>query len=62
VVGYYNANWANDLEDKRSTIGFVFMIKCGAIFKNNKQQPTIALSIIEPEYMASTQARRKPYG
>jgi hypothetical protein len=31
VLGYCDANWANDLEDRRSTTGFVFMIGGGAI-------------------------------
>jgi hypothetical protein len=30
-------DWVDDLEDRRSTIGFVFMIKGGTISWNNKQ-------------------------
>jgi hypothetical protein len=32
LVGYCDADWAGDLEDKRSIAGFVFMIGGGAIF------------------------------
>ncbi len=31
VFGYCDADWGGDLEDRRSTIGFVFMIGGGAI-------------------------------
>jgi hypothetical protein len=56
LVGYCDADWAGDLEDRRSTIGFVFMMGGGAISWSSKRQPTIALSMMEAEYMASTQA------
>jgi len=36
LVGYYDVDWADDLEDRRSTIGFVFMMGGGAISWNNK--------------------------
>jgi hypothetical protein len=59
VLGYYDANWGGDLEDRRSTTGFVFMIGGGAISWSSKQQPTIALSTTEAEYMANTQATKE---
>jgi hypothetical protein len=59
VVGYCDADWAGDLEDRRSTTGFVFMIGGGAITWSSKRQPTIALSTTEAEYMASTQATKE---
>jgi hypothetical protein len=59
LVGYCDADWAGDLEDRRSTIGFVFIMGGGAISWSSKRQPTIALSIIEAEYMANTQATKE---
>jgi hypothetical protein len=59
VFGYFDADWGGDLEDRRSTTRFVFMIRGGAIFWNIKRQPTIALSTIEAEYMANTQATKE---
>jgi hypothetical protein len=59
VLRYCDANWVGDLEDRRSTTRFVFMIRGGAISWNNKQQPTIALSTTEAKYMANTQARKE---
>jgi hypothetical protein len=59
VVGYCDADWAGDLEDRRSTTGFVFMMGGGATSWSSKRQPTIALSTTEAEYMASTQATKE---
>jgi hypothetical protein len=59
VLGYCDADWGGDLEDRRSTTGFVFMIGGGAISWSSKRQPTIALSTTEAEYMANTQATKE---
>jgi hypothetical protein len=32
VLGYCDADWGGDFEDRRSTTRFVFMIRGGAIF------------------------------
>jgi hypothetical protein len=52
-------DWAGDLEDKRSTTWFVFMMGGGAISWSSKQQPIITLSTTEAEYMASTQVTKE---
>ncbi len=59
LVGYCDANWAGDLEDKRSTTRFVFMMGDGAIFWSNKWQLIIILWMTKAEYMASTQTTKK---
>jgi hypothetical protein len=59
LVGYCDADWAGDLQDRRSTTWFVFIMGGGAISWSSKQQPTIALSTTEAEYMASTQATKE---
>jgi hypothetical protein len=52
-------DWVGDLEDRRSTTRFVFMMGGGAISWSSKRQPTIVLSTTEAEYMASTQATKE---
>jgi hypothetical protein len=52
-------DWTGDLEDKRSTTWFVFMMGGGAISWNSKRQPIIALSTTKAEYMASMQATKE---
>ncbi len=59
LEGYYDVDWASDLMDRRSMKGFVFMIGSGTISQSSKRQPTIVLSMIEAEYMASTQATKE---
>ena len=39
--------------------GYVFTLACGAISWQSKKQPTVALSSVEAEYMASTQATKE---
>ncbi len=36
MLGYCDVDWGGDLENKRSTIGFVFMIGGGAISWSSK--------------------------
>lgn len=54
LTGYSDSDWASDLDERRSTTGYVFIIYGGAISWCTKRQPTIALSSTEAEYMALT--------
>jgi hypothetical protein len=59
VFGYCDADWGGDLEDRRSTTRFVFMIKGGVISWSSKRQPTIVLSTTKGKDMANTQATKE---
>ena len=52
--GFCDADWAGDINDRRSTTGCTFFIGGRAICWNNKRQPTIALSTTKAKYMSST--------
>lgn len=52
VHGYSDADWASDVDERRSCSGCVFLSQGGAISWFSKRQPTIALSSAEAEYMA----------
>eukprot|EP00253_Pinus_taeda_P012637 PITA_12637 len=41
-------------DDRKSTSGYVFHMGSGAISRNSKKQPIVALSTTEAEYMAAT--------
>ena len=56
VEGYCDADFAGDLNTRKSTTGFVFICNGGAISWSSKLQPTVAVSTTEAEYMASAQA------
>jgi hypothetical protein len=52
--GYTDADWADNVSDKRSTSGFMFSFGSGAIRWRNKKQPTFALSSTKAKYKGAT--------
>ena len=52
LVGYSDSDWANNLDDRHSTTGNVFMMSGGAISWISQKQATVALSTAEAEYIA----------
>ena len=50
--GYCDTNYAEDLCDRKSTSGYVFMLANGSILWKSKKQTSIALSTTEAEYYA----------
>lgn len=58
IVGYTDSDWASDLDDRRSTSGFVFMLGGGAVCWSSKKQASPATSSCEAEYMAAAHCAR----
>lgn len=56
IQGYVVSDWAGDIDSRRSTNGYIFMLNGGAISWMSKRQPVVALSTTEVEYMAATHA------
>lgn len=58
VFGFSDADWGGDLDTRRSTTGYLFMIQetGGVVSWGSKLQPTVALSSAEAEYMAACAA------
>lgn len=52
LFGYCDADWASDVDKRRSCTGYVFQLRNGAISWNSKRQDTVALSSTEAEYIA----------
>ena len=52
LAGFSDADWAGDVETRRSTSGMVFMMAGAAISWRSKSQKTVALSTCEAELMA----------
>lgn len=50
LVGFSDSDWACNLDDRRSIIGYAFSIGPGVITWSRKKQSTIALSSCEAEY------------
>ncbi|HVX00705.1 MAG TPA: reverse transcriptase domain-containing protein, partial [Candidatus Babeliaceae bacterium] len=59
LYGYSDADWGNNIDDRRSYTGYLFMLAGGAVSWQAKKQPTVALSSMEAEYMAATQAAKE---
>jgi hypothetical protein len=59
VVGYVDTDYAGDLDDKRSTTGYVFILTGGPICWKSMIQYTVAMSTTEPEYMAAVEAGKE---
>ena len=59
LYGYSDSDWGNDVNDRRSVTGWVFFLHDGAVSWQSHKQPTVALSSVEAEYMATTQATRE---
>uniref|UniRef100_H3HAK5 Reverse transcriptase Ty1/copia-type domain-containing protein n=1 Tax=Phytophthora ramorum TaxID=164328 RepID=H3HAK5_PHYRM len=59
MCGYSDADWAGDIESRRSTSGYAFMMNGGCISWRSKKQRTVALSSTEAEYMALSEATQE---
>ncbi|KAF1318426.1 Integrase catalytic core protein, partial [Globisporangium splendens] len=59
LSGYSDADWAGDIETRRSTSGYVFTLNGGCISWRSKKQRTVALSSTEAEYMALSEATQE---
>eukprot|EP00253_Pinus_taeda_P021085 PITA_21085 len=53
------SDWVGDLDQRRSTSGYVFNLFGGAIIWMSKKQSVVALSTTEAEYMAATHASKE---
>jgi len=59
LCGYTDASWGEDIEDRKSTTGYCFMI-CGKIVQwRSCKQSIIALSSCEAEYISLSEAVRE---
>jgi hypothetical protein len=59
IHGFVDADWARDLDRRRSTSGYVFNLFGGAISWMRKRQAVVALSTTKDEYMAATHASKE---
>jgi len=56
LIGYSDADWAGDIDDRHSTTGIVFTMAGCSISWPSKKQATVALSTTEAEYVALSAA------
>lgn len=53
LVAYADSDYAGDLEDRKSTSGYVFLLSSGAVAWSSKKQPIVTLSTTEAEFVAA---------
>ena len=59
IRGFFDADWVGDLDQRRSTSGYVFSLFGGAVSWMSKRQFVVALSTTEAEYIAATHASKE---
>jgi hypothetical protein len=59
LFGYSDANWGGDRNDRKSHTGYLFMLNGSPISWTSKKQTTVAVSTMEAEYMALSDASKE---
>ena len=54
LTSYTDSDWDGSVDDRKSTSGYVFHLRLGAISWAFKKQPIVSLSTAEAEYVAET--------
>ena len=52
LAGFSDSDWAGDIDNRKSTLGFVFLLSKGAISWQASKQKVVALSTTKAEYVA----------
>ena len=50
LVGYTDSSWCSDVEDRKSTAGYVFILGGAPVAWSSRKEPVVALSSCEEEY------------
>lgn len=53
MLGFCDSDYAGDLDDRRSTTGYAFMLGSAAVSWCSKKQPIVTLSTTEAEFVAA---------
>ncbi|KAG5875395.1 hypothetical protein JTB14_031369 [Gonioctena quinquepunctata] len=59
LIGYADADWAEDSLDRKSNSGYIFKMNGGIISWESRKQTVVAISTAESEFVALTEASRE---
>lgn len=59
LIGYSDADYASDLETRRSTTGYIFSLANGPVTWASQRQKLVVLSTTEAEYVAASTAAKE---
>ena len=59
MVGFTDSDWAGDLDDQKSTVGYVFSLGSRPITWACKKQSSISISSAEAEYCGTVEASKE---
>jgi len=59
LIGYTDSDFAGDLNDRKSTSGYVFTLAGAAVSWKSKKQSLVSLSSTEAEYISCSEAARE---
>jgi hypothetical protein len=59
VVAYMDVDYASEVDDRRSTTGYLFTLSRGPICWKSTLQSIVAMSTTEAEYMVVAEAAKK---
>jgi hypothetical protein len=59
LYGYSDSDWAGDLDERKSTYGFIFFLAGNAVMWASKRQKSVALSSTEAEFIGASEATRE---
>ena len=59
ISGFSDSDYANDLDTRRSTTGYLFQQSGGPVTWNSQRQATVSLSTTEAEYVAASHASKE---
>jgi hypothetical protein len=54
LTGYVDSDWCDDIDDRRSSLGYAFYMRDTTFTWLSKKQPIVTLSTCETEYVAAS--------